>query len=234
MRLKKNILGAKKDLSKNLLNERMKSAERMASGVPVIGSETSSNSSNFFQKKLGKKKSMAKTLASKEPESDTSFDMKFVSNHPWISQRVQLEPGIYFIFADISFEGISYPDLASKCTDKKFRDEFPWLESLNHEINEINLQVSSGGRFVISNAESSQIPKNNVDLSQLEVEKDGWNFEYENQAESANRGLVNLLVKLNKTAEYVEAVYQSYLQEIVDNPELKEFLSEESNKKTED
>jgi hypothetical protein len=66
-------------------------------------------------------------LESKPNQIDSSYQHIFTSASPTLSKTVKLIPGIYFMFADISFD-LPYSDLVKKTLNCAHPQERPWLE----------------------------------------------------------------------------------------------------------
>jgi hypothetical protein len=66
-------------------------------------------------------------IRSKPNEINSKYQHIFTSATPSVSRSVQLIPGIYFIFADVSFD-LPYSSLVEKTMNCAHPQERPWLE----------------------------------------------------------------------------------------------------------
>ncbi len=114
-------------------------------------------------------------------------------------------PGVYFIFADISFD-IPYEEMLKKTKSALFPQERPWLEFRNETEHDLHMHVSSHSRFLLSSCSNvGGIPRNTVDLNKLPNIPAKHHFICESQADAASRGLVNMVTDMGELLQIQEA-----------------------------
>ncbi len=122
-----------------------------------------------------------------------------------MSKSVRLVPGVYFIFADISFD-IPYEEMLKKTLSALHPQERPWLEFRNENEHDLHIHVSSHSRFLLGSCSNvGGVPRNTVDLNRLPNIPAKHHFICESQSDAASRGLVNMVTDMGQLLQIQEA-----------------------------
>ena len=160
-----------------------------------------------------------RTAFSSKPNQihEDSYQHIFTQQSSSVARTLQLIPGIYFMFADISYD-IPVSDLIKKTLNIAHPHERPWLEHRDASANELILHISSHCRFLASKVSNPEkVPRNTVDLSVVPDAQSRNHFVCESQSEAASRGLVNMLSDIKVLLEKEESklvVIKSQVEEV--------------------
>jgi hypothetical protein len=164
------------------------------------------------------------------PQATAPLVLEYSAALSWISFSVDLLPGDYHVFADISFDLTDEEMLRRAHVEKSEEPEGPAMnkkaaaaiaahqaqyeQALKqdsdeqrpvHEnpVNRVLMQTSTTGLIDVRAVmtEHVQQPHKRADLSTIRVRSDRWPFHLEQQADVASAGLVNMLSQYKHDAE---------------------------------
>lgn len=151
-------------------------------------------------------------------DESTSFEICSDGNASWLSRSFYLRPGIYYVFADVSFnteycviEKISTPH-------DSVSESFPWIrqtcnrdttvdQQIGSSQSQLVLQLSCNTSFSLKTISSQDVPENNVDLSLLNDNTTSSTFFCESQSEVISQGLIDFLQSLQRDYEMSSKKY---------------------------
>jgi hypothetical protein len=86
-----------------------------------------------------------------------------------------------------------------KATPKDAKS-LPWFDERNMFDHVIQIQLSSHGRFKLTQKEADTVPKNNVDLLSIPVLPQAWPFLSQRQVDVCSQKLHEMLLHLDEEA----------------------------------
>ena len=159
--------------------------------------------------------------------TDGNYELTLTAARSWMSHKITLYPGQYYLFVDLSFN-LKYNEILKLIMPPDSAiSQYPWFEKRNLTNPSIQCQMSSKGKFFLQNRLINEIPEMNIDFNELIVNNEINTFIIEKQSDVSSKNLLNMLTRLQEQAVLLKLSYNTMKNQIYENLE---FVRKEKHK----